>query len=396
MNVLAKIDCFESKGICEKYFDGSVNNISFREEGRGEQKEEINAIVTDQVDFCEAIQKSDTLCHIPVVFIHVGTNNPFRFSNLCSVVSLKNITDLSVMGIPDELNLRLPFLRKFESCPKSSVDFSTNPPHIIFLYEKEAYDLEYFQRAVIAFAAVCDFPIHLVGDFPGYFEEMFSPGIGVVLHLESLSQEVREHAIYICEGYRVVDCVCNKRPVICLGSQGLGGWLHPDNFETLWDADFQGRPLGNTQDVIVGELLEDEVFRIINEENLHNVLDQNSVLYSRFVQPEASFKKFDSIIEESLILGEFLRYGANLDRLYPIYNRSLERIGGGEDQVILSVKKNCYFLGVLEADVAEFVENLDGDMNLLQLFEEMEIEESEGIPFFLQLWQKKIINFNFN
>lgn len=177
--------------------------------------------------------------------------------NLFGVINMGG-ADLSLWGIPQELQLRLqpPVEKKgdyyyFESQPETC--------RIVYcptgnsIYENDFKLLSFLQITNTALTIVSD-QYQALGDS--------FPYVRIVPRKSWLSAFKKAHLV-VASAHDAICAMALCKPCIVLGDCGLGGMVTPANYKQLQSASFSGRKGASVGELVPPELLEAEFFKVL-------------------------------------------------------------------------------------------------------------------------------------
>lgn len=307
-------------------------------------------------------------------------------ANLFGVINMGG-ADLSLWGIPQELQLRLqpPAEKKgnyyyFEPQPETC--------RIVYcptgnsVYENDFKLLSFLQLTNAALTIVSDQYQALADSFPY---------VRIVSRKSWLPVFKKAHLV-VASGHDAICAMALCKPCVVLGDCGLGGMVTPTNYEQLQSVYFSGRKGASVGEMVPADLLEAEFFKVLGFDYKEDMQILQKKVWQTYGWGKFStllFKEIDRIMNLSVAMSSKEKRLALKPFLSSVFRQEIFK---GKRYMM----RGMLCIGELDEEMAGLLEQCDGTTSIRELMKKNGYDSKVASILWgnlYELWKEKLILF---
>lgn len=344
----------------------------------------------DEPSLCNYILDKNKF-QIPLIYCALEEEKPIQLiPSLHRIVTFSPFKPLNPWGFPENLFINYFPLPEIEP---STISKNNQQKRILHIPSSNDYNL-YATRNIIRFFnqhSSFQLTIHYFGD-KEELEYICNPNIQINNGKTDHNIKWEDYDIFIGSEDYAVEAIFQKKPVIIVGKRGMGGLVVPENINSFFRYRFEGRNGGELQEYIPERILNAEI-QHIETINIENILNENYYLLHKILPHHLSAPFLMLEIQKIIQLNRNI-LSNQYNNIYPSLQKHIQFIHSDHNSFIINTLTGN-FMGELENDAIEWLNEMKGNTPLSDLLNTIRIEEKEeGIAFIKELWDKKIIILN--
>lgn len=307
--------------------------------------------------------------------------------HLFGVVNMSGV-DLTVWGVPHEMQLRLP-----QPVEKTAdYYFYEEKPEICrIVYCPTDTSVHTNDFKLLSSLQATNIQVTLLSDSYRALATAFPPSVEIGSPKKWFSTFQKAHVV-IASGQDAIRAMALGKPCVIVGDRGLGGLVTPANYETLQSGCFTGRKGGYVGEMVPSDLLKAEIRKVFRTDYTEPMRILRKKVWNTY-----GLKKFaiglSGEIQRMANLSNTMKSPQKRFALKPFIS-SICQLQEMEGKLYIMRGMLCF--GELEEEMSAVLKQCDGKTSIQELLERNGYNAEEGAIIWSnlhELWKEKLILF---